>query len=100
MLNKLKVMLFGGKPDHERRRTPRAGKVPAVGGHIGRQQLVMQITGPMPRELWDWFVLMGWREVNMKTNRRQVKMLPKAAFANIANANIGERETVYRQAIK
>ena len=50
MLNKLKVMLFGGKPDHERRRIPRAGKVPAVGGHIARQQLVMQITGPMPRE--------------------------------------------------
>ena len=36
----------------------------------------------------------------MKTNRRQVKMLPKVAFANIAKANISERETVYRQAIK
>ena len=100
MLNKLKVMLFGGKPDHERRRTPRAGKVPAVGAHIGRQLLVMQITGPITRELWDWFVLMGWREVNMKTKQKKKKMLPKITFSSIAKAEISERETIYREAIK
>ena len=43
---------------------------------------------------------MGWREVNMKTNRRQVKMLPKITFSSIAKAEISERETIYRQAIK
>lgn len=99
MLNKLKVMLFGGKPEKERRRTPRAGSVPKVGAHIARQNLVIKVTDSMRGDLWDWFVLMGWREVSMRNNRRKVVMLPQNTYIQIASANVAERELVYKKIV-
>lgn len=100
MLNKLKVMLFGGKPDVERRRVARAGIAPRVGAYISQKNMVMKITDAISTDLWDWFVLMGWREVSMRNNRRKMTMLPQSTYAKIANTSLAEREVVYKQQIK
>ncbi|MGB2832895.1 MAG: hypothetical protein WBC07_08055 [Methylotenera sp.] len=60
----------------------------------------MAVTEVLSPDLWDWFVLMGWREIDLKTNRREVKLLPMNTFSIIARASISERESVYRQIIK
>ncbi|MGB4812953.1 MAG: hypothetical protein WBP13_10820 [Methylophilaceae bacterium] len=100
MLNKIKVMLFGGKPDEERRRIARAGKVPKMGAHITKGNLVFKITDSISTDLWDWFVLMGWREVSMRTNRRKLVMLPQSTYAEIAKASVAERELIYHKFIR
>lgn len=100
MLNKLKVMLFGGKPDVERRRVARPGKAPKIGAHISRQNMVIKITDSISTDLWEWFVLMGWREVSMRTNRRKMTMLPQSTYATIANVALSEREATYKKLIK
>ncbi|HOY70685.1 MAG TPA: hypothetical protein PL131_08505 [Methylotenera sp.] len=100
MLNKLKVMLFGGKPDVERRRVARAGKAPKVGAHIARQNMVIKITEAISADLWEWFVLMGWREVSMRTNRRKLTMLPQSTYVTIAGATVSDREAIYKKLIK
>lgn len=99
MLNKLKVMLFGGKPDVERRRVARAGSAPKNGAHISKNNMVIKITDTISGDLWDWFVLMGWREVSMRSNRRKMTMLPRDTYFKIAKADLAEREVIYRQLI-
>lgn len=96
MLDALKAMIFGGKPAKERRRLARAGKVPAVGTYIAKQQIAIKVTERMPIELWDWFVLMGWREVDVKTNRRKIRRLHDDTYASISQAKPMDREAVYR----
>lgn len=100
MFNKLKVMIFGGMPDENRRRLARSGKVPALDSHIIKQQLVIKITEPMVQDLWDWLVLMGWREIDMKSNRRKVRRLGNDTFAKIAQADYSVREEAYRELLK
>lgn len=100
MLNKIKVMLFGGKPNVERRRVPRAGAAPKNGAHISKNNLVIKVTDSISTDLWDWFVLMGWREVSMRNNRRKMTMLPQDTYSKIAKADLAEREVIYRELIK
>lgn len=100
MLNKLKVMIFGGKPDVERRRVPRAGSAPKNGAHISKNNMVIKVTDTISGDLWDWFVLMGWRETSMRNNRRKMTMLPQDSFFKIAKADLAEREVIYRELIK
>jgi hypothetical protein len=100
MLNKLKVMLFGGKPSVERRRVPSAGNAPKVGAYIAKKDLVIKITDTITTEMWEWFVLMGWREISMRTNRRKLVILPQNAYAKLAKAGVAERELIYNQMMK
>lgn len=100
MLNKIKVMLFGGKPSVERRRLPSAGRAPKVGAFIAKRDLVIKITDPITNEMWEWFILMGWREISMRTNRRKLVVLPQNAFAKLAKLDVAERELVYNQMMK
>jgi hypothetical protein len=50
--------------------------------------------------MWEWFVLMGWREISMRTNRRKLVVLPQNAYAKLAKANSAERELIYNQMMK
>lgn len=100
MLNKLKVMLFGGKPSVERRRVSSAGRAPKVGAYIAKKDLVIKITDTITTEMWEWFVLMGWREISMRTNRRKLVVLPQNAYAKLAKAGVAERELIYNQMMK
>ncbi len=96
MFDALKTMIFGGKPAKERRRLARASKRPAIDAYITKQQIAIKVTEPMTAELWDWLVLMGWREVDIKSNRRKIRRLHDETFAQLVNAKPAEREAVYR----
>lgn len=96
MFSAIKAMIFGGKPAKERRRLARAGKLPAVGTYIAKQHTAIKVTDRMPIELWDWFVLMGWREVDVNTNRRKIRRMHDDTYASIAQAKPIDREAVYR----
>ncbi|MFA7350044.1 MAG: hypothetical protein WC009_04750 [Methylotenera sp.] len=96
MFDALKTMIFGGKPAKERRRLVRASKRPAINVYITKQQIAIKVTEPMTTELWDWLVLMGWREVDIKSNRRKITRLHDETFSKLANAKPVEREAVYR----
>lgn len=99
MLNTLKVMMFGGKPSKERRRLARVGKLPAIGTYITKHQIAIKITESINSGLWEWFVLMGWREVDIKTNRRKIRRLHDDTFSRLARAEPIDREAVYREVL-
>jgi hypothetical protein len=97
MLNTLKVKLFGGKPSKERRRLARVGKLPIIGAYIAKQQIAIKVTEPMHSSLWEWLVLIGWREVDIKTNRRKIRRLHDDTFSKLARAQPLDREAVYKE---
>lgn len=96
MFSALKALIFGGKPSKERRRLPHAKKPPAKETYIAKQQIAIKVTEKMSPDLWDWFVLMGWREVDIKTNRRKIRRLHDDTFAKLAQATSAEREVLHR----
>ncbi len=96
MLDALKTFIFGGKPSKERRRLPHARKIPAQETYIVKQQIAIKVTEKMNQDLWVWFELMGWREVDIKTNRRKIRRLHDDTFAKLAQATAEEREVLHR----
>ena len=100
MLGGLMQVLFRrGKPAKERRRLPLAGPCPDVGANICSRNAVMKVAYPLPQDLWDWLVLMGWREASAKPERRHYKRLPETAITTLMLADRAEREGVYRDLI-
>ncbi|MBS1145377.1 MAG: hypothetical protein H6R14_2783 [Proteobacteria bacterium] len=100
MLGGLMQSLFrGGKPARERRRLPAAGRCPDVGKKICRRNMVMTVTDPMQPDLWDWLVLMGWRESSAKPERRRYTRLPETAMKTLIYTDRADREGVYRELI-
>ncbi|BCM24628.1 hypothetical protein [Methyloradius palustris] len=97
MFDALKTLVFGGKPAKERRHMPRVGKPPAINAYIAKQQTAMKITAPVTQELWDWLILMGWREIEIKSNRRKIRRLDDRVFSKLAQANQQDREAIYRE---
>lgn len=100
MLGKLKQLFIGGKPKQERRKLARIGNIPKVGAHLYRDGLVLRVTDTMPGDLWDWFILVGWREVSMAKNRRKVTMLPLSSYASIARAKPSDRDATYKNILR
>lgn len=78
---------------------PAAGPCPVVGTKICRRDMVMTIAHPLQQDLWDWLVLMGWREATVKLERRRYRRLPDAAVAKLMQADRADREWVYRDLI-
>jgi hypothetical protein len=100
MLGGLIQTLFRrGKPARERRRLPSAGRCPDVGTKICRRNMVMTVTDPLQKDLWDWLVLMGWREATAKPERRHYRRLPETAMRTLVRTDRAEREGVYQDLI-
>jgi hypothetical protein len=100
MLGGLMQTLFRrGKPAKERRRMLAAGRCPDVGKKIFRRDMVMTVTDPLQQDLWDWLVLMGWRESTARTERRQYRCLPESAIKTLIRTDRADREGVYRELI-
>lgn len=100
MLGNLIQKLFGrGKPQGERRRLQAAGRCPDVGKKICRRNMVMTVTDPLQQDLWDWLVLMGWREATEKSERRRYRRLPETSMRVLIRTDRAEREGVYRDLI-
>ena len=79
----------------QKRRTPPVGPLPPVGSFIQRGAVKMEITEPVPRELWDWLVLSGWRNLPVKTDRRQTLRAPQGALRQLIEADPQERNRAH-----
>lgn len=99
LLTKIKNTILRQFFKQERRHTPPAGPKPALGGYIAKRDVAMKVTGPLSMDLWHWLTILGWREVNVKTNRRKFYRLPKDTLEQLVNANTFERELVYEALI-
>ena len=83
-----------------KRQAPPVGPLPPVGSSIMCRGLKMQITHPMPRELWDWMVLSGWRNLPVATDRRRGVRLPDEALKTLMDADPRERNQVYARLLE
>ncbi len=58
--------------------------------------MMMKVTQPLQQDLWDWLVLMGWREAKVRPDRRRYKRLPDTAIERLVSADRADREEVYQ----
>ena len=59
----------------------------------------MKVTHPVPRELWDWLVLSGWRNVPVKNDRRSYQWLPDAALKELLDADPAQRNQAHARVL-
>lgn len=83
----------------QRSPTP-VGPLPAVGTTIVRQDVKMHVTLPLPRELWDWLVLSGWRNLPVKNDRRKGLLLPESALQTLLQTPPQERNRVHERLLE
>ena len=84
----------------QKRRPPPVGPLPPVGATIIRGQVKMAITHPIPRELWDWLVLSGWRNLPVKNDRRQGLTVPEGALQELIEADPQERNRAHARILE
>ena len=80
-----------------KRETPAMGAKPRMGGKIALGTMRMYVTANPSDELWYFFSLQGWREINFPRDRRKYVDLPRASFDLLARCSSAEREVRYRQ---
>ena len=84
----------------QKRQPPPVGPLPPVGATIIRGQVKMPITQPVPRELWDWLVLSGWRNMPVKKDRRQGLTVPEGALQQLIDADPQERNRAHARILE
>ena len=84
----------------QKRRAPPVGPLPAVGSFIQRGPVKMAVTEPVPRELWDWLVLSGWRNLPVKTDRRKGLQAPQGALRQLIDADAQERNRAHSRVLE
>ena len=82
-----------------KREAPGMGAKPRMGGKIALGGMRMYVTSTPPDDLWYFFSLQGWREINFPRDRRKYVDLPRASFDLLAQCTSSERETRYRQLV-
>ena len=96
----IQTLFHRGRPTKERRRLQVAGLCPGVGSTISRRHILMTVTHPLQQDLWDWLVLMGWREARTKPERRRYRCLPDTTLTRLIHADRSERESLYQDLIR
>ena len=84
----------------QKRKPAPVGPLPAVGTVILRGQVKMAVTHPLPRELWDWLVLSGWRNMPVKEDRRKGMQLPEGALKALIDVDPAERNQVHARILE
>ena len=84
----------------QKRKPAPVGPLPAVGTVILRGQVKMAVTHPLPRELWDWLVLSGWRNMPVKDDRRKDMQLLEGALKALIDADPAERNQVHARILE
>lgn len=79
----------------QQRRAPPAGPVRPVGALIIRKDVKVAVNQPIPRDLWNWMVLSGWRTIPVKKDRRKSMGLPAGALLELISALPTERDMVH-----
>ncbi|MEB0135262.1 hypothetical protein QN362_07950 [Actimicrobium sp. CCC2.4] len=59
----------------KQRQEPPVGTKPPVGGSLILHNVRIKIKVALDDEQWQWLTLMGWRRVDMRTNRRSYQLL-------------------------
>ena len=83
----------------QKRKPAPVGPLPPVGAALIRGSVKMKVTHPVPRELWDWLVLSGWRNVPVKNDRRSYQWLPDAALKELLDADPAQRKQVHARVL-
>lgn len=99
MLQEFKAYCFRN-PILDRRSTPAVGPSPRVGSYIAKKEVAIKVIGKLTTDQWHWFLSMGWREVDVKQNRRLYYRLPKDTLHLILAASTKDREKVYRSIMR
>lgn len=79
----------------QKRRAPPAGPVPPEGAFVIYKDVKMAVNQTIPRDLWNWMVLSGWRTIPVKKDRRKSKELPAGALLQLISAHPAERDAVH-----
>ena len=84
----------------QKRKAAPVGPLPQVGAFIIRGQVKMAVNQPLPRELWDWLVLSGWRNLPVKTDRRKGLLVPEGALKELMDADPLERNRAHSRILE
>lgn len=84
----------------QQRKPAPVGTLPQVGTVIIRGEVKMLINQPVPRELWDWLVLSGWRNLPVKTDRRKALIAPPGALKELIDADPQERNRAHSRILE
>ncbi|MCZ2405209.1 MAG: hypothetical protein BGO74_04475 [Burkholderiales bacterium 68-12] len=79
----------------QKRRSPPAGPTPPEGAYVIRGEVRMLVNQRIPRDLWNWMLLSGWRTIPVKKDRRKCMELPPEALLELINAHPAERDIVH-----
>lgn len=60
----------------------------------------MEVDTDLTEELWDWLMLMGWREIRPIRDRRHYRCAPRGACFALKKATMGERDLLYRRILR
>lgn len=81
----------------KRRQVPTPGPKPKYGTLIVCKDVQMEVDTDLDDDLWDWLVLMGWRQINVRLDRRRYRRAPEGACTALKQASLGERELLNRR---
>ena len=84
----------------QKRKTAPVGPLPQVGAALIRGSVKMKVTHPVPRELWDWLVLSGWRNLPVKNDRRKGRLAPEGALKTLIDADPQERNRAHSRILE
>jgi len=82
-----------------KREAPPMGTKPRTGSKMTLGGMRMDVTSTPADELWHFFSLQGWREINHPRDRRNYTDLPRASFDVLARCSSSKRELRYRQLV-
>ena len=84
----------------QQRKPAPVGPLPQVGSTIIRGEVKMAVDQPIPRELWDWLVLSGWRNLPVKVDRRKGLRAPEGALRDLITADPLERNRAHSRILE
>ena len=84
----------------QQRKPAPVGPLPQVGTHIIRGEIKMAVNQPVSRELWDWLVLSGWRNMPVKNDRRKGQLVPEGALKTLIDADPQERNRAHSRILE
>jgi hypothetical protein len=73
--------------------------MPQIGSSIVLDNLRIKLKHPINIEQWHWFSKLGWRTVDMRTDRRKYICLPDIVLMKLLDADKVNRETLYQSLI-
>ncbi|WP_344765836.1 hypothetical protein [Actimicrobium antarcticum] len=82
------------------RRVPPVSAKPQIGSSLVCNDFRVRLKYPLGDEQWEWLSIMGWRHVNMRSNRRRYQSLSDAVFRKLLDKDARDEahQTIMQQA--